>query len=202
MIKFVTMTPRIMNRSATILFALVFISALLNEPVSAQRPSVAARFYEMAQEIDSLQNTVAGLNQKLYKKDSLYKAEKYTTAELRDRILKMEQEQKSLEASKTDVEGENLKLNQSNRILIIFNSVVAVLLVITLIFVIKRAGKKLPLPATATPARPKVSESLPVNKLATFEDKLAQLEKLGELKEKGILSDEEFQNEKQRILGR
>lgn len=184
-----------------IIASLVTLLLMANQ-ISAQRPGTAARFYEMAQEIDSLQSTVAELNRKLYHSDSLYKAEKFTSAELKDQVLKMEQEQQSLVASKTDVEDENLKLNQSNRILIIFNSVVAVLLVVTLIFVLKRAGRKSPAAFSSLPTKPVSTSINQSNKLASFEDKLAQLEKLGGLKEKGILSDEEFQDEKQRILGR
>jgi hypothetical protein len=202
MIKFVITTPRKMKYSTRLIIASLVTLLLTANHASAQRPGTAARFYEMAQEIDSLQSTVAELNRKLYHSDSLYKAEKFTSAELKDQMLKMEQEQQSLVASKTDVEDENLKLNQSNRILIIFNSVVAVLLVVTLIFVLKRAGRKSPAAFSSLPTKPVSTSINQSNKLASFEDKLAQLEKLGGLKEKGILSDEEFQDEKQRILGR
>jgi hypothetical protein len=196
------MPPRKMKYSASLLAILFFTSAILSVPALSQRPGSAARFYEMAQEIDSLQTTVVDLNKKLYRTDSLYKAEKFTTAELRDQLLTMDQDQKSLEATKTNIEDKNLKLNQSNRILIIFNSVVAALLVVTLVFVIKRAGRKQQAPNTITTSKPVDNGTNHSNKLASFEDKLARLEKLGELKEKGILSDDEFQDEKQRILGR
>lgn len=202
MTKFVTTTPFKMKNSYRLIIASFLMLFLMPDPLPAQRPGSAARFYEMAQEIDSLQSAINDLNSRLHQSDSLYKAEKFTSAELRDQMLKMQEEQQSLVATKTDIEDENLKLNQSNRILIIFNSVVAVLLVITLIFVIKKAGRKMPAASAPAPQRPVSSNNNHSNKLASFEDKLAQLEKLGGLKEKGILSDEEFQEEKQRILGR
>jgi hypothetical protein len=193
-----------MKFKSIILTFLVTLPVIICDPAYSQRAGSAARFYQMAVEIDSLQNAAADLTQKAHRADSLYKAEKFVSAELRDQVLKMEQQQKSLEASKTDVEDENLKLNQSNRILIIFNSVVAVLLVITLVFVLKRAGRKMAPPVGNTASKPAFSSNSnpDPNKLASFEDKLAQLEKLGGLKEKGILSDDEFQQEKQRILGK
>jgi hypothetical protein len=39
-------------------------------------------------------------------------------------------------------------------------------------------------------------------KFTSFDDKLQQLERLGKLREKALLSEEEFLAEKQRILGR
>jgi hypothetical protein len=156
--------------------------------------------------IDSLTMVNLELQINVNQMDSLYQAERFTVAELRDQLMQLETSRKNLEATKTDVEDENLKLNQSNRILIIFNSVVAVLLVITLVFVIKRAGRKNPQTPVVSTLPDKSDNpstaSGPSSKLASFEDKLAQLEKLGGLKEKGILTDEEFQSEKQRILGK
>jgi hypothetical protein len=35
-----------------------------------------------------------------------------------------------------------------------------------------------------------------------FEDKIAMLERLGKLREKGMLSDEEFMSEKNRLFGK
>lgn len=46
-----------------------------------------------------------------------------------------------------------------------------------------------PAPVQAAPAEP------------SFDDKLEQIKKLGELKENGLLTDEEFATEKARILG-
>jgi Short C-terminal domain len=51
----------------------------------------------------------------------------------------------------------------------------------------------------AAPAEPEAAEEPPPGD--SMDDKLAQLEKLGELKERGVLSEAEFAEQKQRILG-
>jgi hypothetical protein len=51
----------------------------------------------------------------------------------------------------------------------------------------------------APPAEPEPAEPPPAGD--SMDDKLAQLEKLGELKERGLLSEAEFAQQKQRILG-
>src|SRR5687767_12903368 len=53
----------------------------------------------------------------------------------------------------------------------------------------------------AAPAEPEPEAAEPPPAGDSMDDKLAQLEKLGELKERGVLSDAEFAEQKQRILG-
>lgn len=201
------MTPEKQKITVRSLLCLLIVGCiLLPATTSAQNSNRSTGMQAIVSIIDSLEAINVDLTAKLRTSDSLLDVEKLTTAELRDQVLVLEEYKKKLEATKTDVEDENLKLNQSNRILIIFNSVVAVLLVITLVFVIRRAGRKTL--SVHTAIKPEENRSSPgnpstaSNKFASFEDKLAQLEKLGSLKEKGILSDEEFQSEKQRILGK
>jgi hypothetical protein len=50
--------------------------------------------------------------------------------------------------------------------------------------------------ATAQAAQP-----APTQSAVTMEDRLAQLQRLGELKSAGVISDEEFATQKARILG-
>lgn len=61
---------------------------------------------------------------------------------------------------------------------------------------------------TASAAEPAADESREVDEPQTpstpqgdFDDRYARLEKLGELHEKGILTDEEFAAEKEKLLG-
>lgn len=184
----------------TTLFLVLIVGKLLALPPQQTRTGSALRSaYAL---IDSLMGSNDSLTGVYHRTDSLYKAAIKDNAELNDRLAAMENERKSLEANNTEVTDENLQLSQSNRILIIFNSVVAVLLVITLVFVIRRAGRKtVPQPAsTQTTSSTSASSSLN-QRFSSFEDKLTQLEKLGALKERGILSEEEFLAEKRRILG-
>ncbi|MBL0340982.1 MAG: SHOCT domain-containing protein [Bacteroidetes bacterium] len=151
--------------------------------------------------IDSLEAELEDLKVKLDISDSLFDAETFVTADLRDQIIKLDDYRKKLENTIDSYKGENLKLNQSNRILIVFNSLVAILLVISLVFFLKKIGSgKLPKANGAN----EFSNNPTGNKISalSLEDKLQQLERLGKLREKGLLSESEFLAEKQNILGK
>jgi len=178
------------------------IGQVTNSPKPARSNSPRMSADKMA--IDSLKTVIEELNQSSRKSDSLYKAEKFITADLRDQILKIDDYRKKLEDNNKSFKGENLKLNQSNRILIIFNSLVAILLVITLVFFLKRLTRKKSSQQTSIDL-PQVNSSNDVNqstRFASFEDRLMQLERLGKLREKGLLSEAEFIAEKQKVLGK
>lgn len=151
--------------------------------------------------IDSLEMEIGILQSKLLFADSLYQAEKFTTADLRDQVIKLDDYRLKLEGNVNSFKGENMKLNQSNRILIVFNSLVAVLLIISLVFFLKKLGSKKPSEGnvksdSTDPLKPTGGS------FVTLEEKLQQLERLGKLREKGLLSESEFLAEKQQILGK
>jgi len=152
--------------------------------------------------IDSLNEVISNLDQSLRKSESAYKEQKLTNADLKDQVSKLEQYKKKLEENNQDFKGENLKLNQSNRILIIFNSLVAVLLVITLVFFLKRLSRKKTPNEVVTHTPVTNGEPSSSTRFASFEDRLLQLERLGKLREKGLLSEAEFVAEKQKVLGK
>ncbi|HMT28462.1 MAG TPA: hypothetical protein PKD91_04205 [Bacteroidia bacterium] len=172
------------------------------KPVVKATPAKATpRISTDKQIIDSLETELEVLNARILIKDSLYQAEKFTTADLRDQVIKLDDYRLKLEGNLNSFKGENLKLNQSNRILIVFNSLVAVLLVISLVFFLKKLGAK------KKPSGSGMSETASGIKTGsgsfiTLEEKLQQLERLGKLKEKGLLSESEFLTEKQQILGK
>ena len=149
--------------------------------------------------IDSLNESVLWYQSKLVSADSMYRAEQAVSTDLREQVIRLDDYRQKLEANLKSYKGENLHLNQSNRILIIFNAMVAVLLLITLVFFLRRLGRK---------SAPKVAKNNgsgtdnPGAEPAQFEDKIALLERLGKLREKGLLSEEEFLSEKHRLFGK
>jgi hypothetical protein len=149
--------------------------------------------------IDSLDQVILEKNAKLHRSDSLLELEKSNSATLREELNKKENIRKTLESDVTEYQGENLKLNQSNRILIVFNSFVAVLLIVTLVFYLRKMNRK---PDQDLQIAGKIISNSSTSVHASFEDKLQQLERLGKLREKGFLSDEEFITEKNQILGK
>ena len=84
--------------------------------------------------IDSLHTVIESQYIRIDTLDSLLETEKQTTEELREQVITIDDYRKKLEANINSFKGENLKLNQSNRILIVFNSLVAILLIISLVW--------------------------------------------------------------------
>ena len=189
---------------------ILLISLMLMEPVSAQRNN--AKTYrelidEQANRSDSLNVAVSRLEDE---KMSMQEA----SDKLITRINELEMEVEQLRSDKSELSqqldgfySDNLHLNQSNRILIAFNFLVGVLLLVSLIFFLRRIGRSKQSAAGTSSVEAQVPESTadPVRKAAanvhvSFEDKLQQLERLGSLKEKGVLTDEEFNIQKRTIL--
>lgn len=185
---------------------LLFLSVAGNsfaqvKPVAKSSRSVTSKADNSQKIIDSLEQEVFRMQIQVNQLDSLYKSEKLTSADLRDQVIRIDDYRKKLEANINSFKGENLKLNQSNRILIVFNSLVAVLLLVTLFYFLKRIGKKKTISASDVSKEGGQPSSQSIN-FGTFEDKLQHLERLGALKEKGLLSEAEFLLEKQRVLGK
>lgn len=99
---------------------------------------------------------------------------------------------KAIESYKTIIK----ETEQQNLILIIFNGAVGFFLVVTLIWLLRKPSKKRTKPANGTSAPLKAKTFL----AETHNHYLEQLERLGKLKEQGILTDEEFSSQKQFII--
>ena len=150
--------------------------------------------------IDSLEQSLASQLVIIDSINQLYSTEKLVTVDLRNQMIQLDDYRKKLEDNISSFKGENLKLNQSNRILIVFNSLVAILLITSLIFFLRKIGRRKNTVAEATNQGP--LQKVEPARFTNFVDKLQQLERLGKLKEKSLLSEEEFIVEKQRILGK
>jgi ABC-type multidrug transport system fused ATPase/permease subunit len=145
----------------------------------------------LAQIITDLQLQIASLNKSIHEKNENISRLDSTLSERNKRIVELN---KQLE----EYYGHNLQLSHSNRILIVFNSIVGFLLLVTLIWFVRYLGRKKPV-ASIKPVTPS-GNSQPAA-LRTIESKLEQLERLSNLRDKGVLSEEEFNNQKQQILG-
>ena len=160
----------------------------------------AAQRYSERMEIDSLQQVISMQTAQVDSLHDVIVSEREITAGLREEIIRQDDFRKKLEGNVDSFKGENLKLNQSNRILIVFNSLVAVLLITSLVFFLRKIGRRKSATETVrVPANGKQNDQV---KFTNFEDKLAQLERLGKLREKELLSEDEFVVEKQKILGK
>ncbi|HEX5003146.1 MAG TPA: SHOCT domain-containing protein [Bacteroidia bacterium] len=184
-------------KKAAIVLVLFMASGLSHSYGQASKNNKVNYLIEI---IDSLDRVIVNRNATISKADSALRAERATGNDLRDQLITLDEMRKKLEANINTYQGENLKLNQSNRILVIFNSFVAVLLIVTLVFYLRKINKKAVTEPSANAASQTKKPQVSVH--ASFEDKLQQLERLGKLREKGLLSDEEFLFEKNQVLGK
>ena len=97
--------------------------------------------------IDSLQVVVDTQHTRLDSLANLLENERETTADLREQVIKIDDYRKKLEGNVDSFKGENLKLNQSNRILIVFNSLVAVILPLWFSTIFFTMARPMPVPA-------------------------------------------------------
>ncbi|MBK9402488.1 MAG: SHOCT domain-containing protein [Bacteroidetes bacterium] len=145
--------------------------------------SLGAMIVEMESREDSLYRALSSQNEKISDANTEIEALKAGNAELK---LQLE-----------DAQGDNLQSSHTNSILFIFNIGVGIFLLIGLIWMFMR--KKGDAESDEQPARNdrrKVS-----NANENFDHKLDRIQKLGNLRDKGLLTDDEFNLQKRQILG-
>lgn len=154
------------------------------------------------QQRDSL---VDALNAELDQADSLLNAQSIELQILKQSADKKDESLRKMEGFVEVYKSENQQINQTNKILIIFNCLGAVLLLLALVYIMsgrnrsRRPETSLP-PVPPTPY-PAVTEPPVAGRTAIgVEDRLIQIERLARLREGGLLSTSEFDKEKERIL--
>jgi hypothetical protein len=113
--------------------------------------------------------------------------EKLTSVELeRDRLL---DEKSKLSSDLEEALGDNLQSSHTNSILFIFNVIVGILLLVAIawMFLRKKSDNSVK----------KVAET----NSEESDNRFARIEKLGNLRDKGLLTEEEFIFQKRQILG-
>jgi hypothetical protein len=91
--------------------------------------------------------------------------------------------------------GDQLQVSHTSSILLIFNIIAGIILLITLFWIYMR--RKHP---EAEEEEPVAIKSNHVNGKDTMETRMERVEKLGRLRDKGLLTEEEFQVQKKQIL--
>ncbi|MBK7964890.1 MAG: SHOCT domain-containing protein [Bacteroidetes bacterium] len=103
-----------------------------------------------------------------------------------------------LKESLKDAQGDTLQSNHANSILFIFNVIVGIFLLIALLWMFtKKRNDGDDKNNDDTPRRKNSKSGQDEN----FEHKLDRIQKLGNLRDKGLLTDEEFNLQKSQILG-
>ena len=106
-------------------------------------------------------------------------------------------ENATLQESLKDAQGDTLQSNHTNSILFIFNLGVGIFLLIALLwmFMKKKSDGEREDDEVSSKSNVKVSKD------ESFDHKLDRIQKLGSLRDKGLLTDEEFNLKKSQILG-
>lgn len=106
-------------------------------------------------------------------------------------------ENAKLKESLKDAQGDTLQSNHTNSILFIFNVGVGIFLLIALLwmFMKKKSDGEREDDEVSNKSNGKVSKD------ESFDHKLDRIQKLGTLRDKGLLTDEEFNLQKSQILG-
>ncbi|MFN0189282.1 MAG: SHOCT domain-containing protein [Bacteroidia bacterium] len=132
---------------------------------------------------DSLKQTMRSQKERL---DSSYSALEEVSAE-----------NVKLKESLKDAQGDTLQSNHTNSILFIFNVIVGIFLLIALLWMFMKKKNDGDSGDDEISKKSKGKESKDEN----FDHKLDRIQKLGSLRDKGLLTDEEFNLQKSQILG-
>lgn len=144
--------------------------------------------------IDSLSSRLELLTIRL---DSLlveFNSLKRQKEERETELLKVNEENKKLSERLEESQGDNLQSSHTNSILFIFNVGVGIFLLIALIWMFMRKGSE-------ESSKPLATARKGTNGEEYFDSKLERIQKLGSLRDKGLLTDEEFNLQKKQILG-
>ncbi|MFM8917845.1 MAG: hypothetical protein ACKOGP_08905 [Bacteroidota bacterium] len=175
---------------------------LLLMPLMAHSQMYKVASQAPQQQCDSLVNA---LNAELDQADSLLNAQSIELQVLKQSADKKEESLRKMERFVEVYKSENQQMNQTNKILIIFNCLGAVLLLLALVYIMSGRNKarrpETSVPPVPPTPYPTVTETPVAGRTAVgVEDRLIQIERLARLREGGLLSTNEFEKEKERIL--
>lgn len=156
----------------------------------------------LTQETDSLKNVI-------HEYDSSYQQQLFQ-GRIKDSIIdqvnqKINKQQSAFTAVQLEVSNYQLlnsQIEKNNFILFVFNSIVCILLLLMLIrYILKMRKRKRSTPQNRNIiSSEKISQTIVGSNQNTIGHNLEQLEKLGRLRNAGILTEEEFIFQKQLIL--
>lgn len=163
------------------------------QPADAQQRRV---FDRRGMIIDSLVKTVDQIRVQQDSMRRILKLQSTTVEELTTTNFKLKESNSKLRAELTAARGDNLQSSHTNSVLFVFNVIVGIFLLIALLWMFMR--KKSDDRDDVAPASPNRRSQVTED---NFEHKLDRIQKLGNLRDKGLLTDDEFNLQKQQILG-
>lgn len=185
------------SRGAAFILMLMMIAAgTLHSP--AQNPSRGPAGNPNARliyVIDTLNSSVIRLRASY---DSLFLEHKSLNARLAaadTQVTRLNARNNQLRTELTDAVSRGMQSSHTSSVLMVFNVIVAMFLVVALVWMWFRRRPVSQREESAGTPSGKVSE------LSTLDQKLEYIQKLGALRDKGLLTGEEFDLQKKQILG-
>lgn len=118
---------------------------------------------------------------------------------VKEELARLRTENKTLKEQLEESRGDNLQSAHTNSVLFIFNLVVGLFLLLALLWLfVKRKSEGANMPPVR---KAQVQEEVKAPLEVQFDHKLDRIQKLGGLRDKGLLTDEEFIVQKKQILG-
>jgi hypothetical protein len=109
----------------------------------------------------------------------------------------LDEEIKKLESELNAAKGEQLQTSHTSSVLLVFNILAGIILLVALVWIFtRRKGGSESVPDTAI----RTINNIPAS-ADPVETRLERIEKLGRLRDKGLLTEDEFQMQKKQLLG-
>lgn len=168
------------------------------QSVKKKTPSAEVKPVFNTERRASLADSILVLQEQLLRqRDSFDKSLQQKDNELRElqsELTRRKEQIRNYESELSDLRGDNLQSSHTNSILFIFNIVVGILLVISLgwMYLRKRSEPAL---------NPRGRWNSQDTGEPSFDHRLDRIQKLGSLRDRGLLTEEEFNLQKRQILG-
>ena len=191
----------IISKKYLILFFLLITSlsnvlladSIQKAPIRANSNYESEIYWSRRVLIDSLFALKVRVSQNEANYRTTIQAEKVKFDELSEQFRSLQEENRKLNVALEESKGDTLQSSHTSSVLFVFNIVVAVILLIALIWMFSSRKKTERVVRGTVYTSPISTESL--------DYRMDRIEKLGSLREKGLLTDEEFSLQKKQILG-
>lgn len=154
------------------------------------------RYFRRSALTDSLTSLLISISNQQDSLRELLKTQKTTIIEGQEERAKLAEENANLKQELNGAMGDNLQSSHTKKILFIFNLIVGIFLLIAVIWMFARKKSE----SIAKPYNNSSTSTLNGNNEG-YDHKLERIEKLGNLRDKGLLTDDEFNLQKRQILG-
>jgi len=154
------------------------------------------RYFRRSVLIDSLKSSLILIGTQQDSLRELLKNQKTTIIEGQEERGKLTEENTNLKQELNGAIRDNLQSSHTKKILFIFNLIIGIFLLIAAIWMFARKKSE----PIVKPYNNSSASTLSVNSEG-YDHKLERIEKLGNLRDKGLLTDDEFNLQKRQILG-